>query len=77
MKNESAVSSVVGVVLLLLLVVLAASVIGITLSTATQNAAESTPNVIFAPSANPQMLYHSGGDILYKNRLVFITMAWI
>jgi len=71
MKNESAVSSVVGVVLLLLLVVLAASVIGITLSTATQNAAESTPNVIFAPSANPQMLYHSGGDILYKNRLVF------
>ena len=71
MKNQSGVSSVVGVVLLLLLVVLAASVIGITLSTATQNAAESTPNVIFAPSANPQMLYHSGGDILYKNRLVF------
>ncbi|MEA5037229.1 hypothetical protein SDC9_18346 [bioreactor metagenome] len=71
MKDESGVSSVVGVVLLLLLVVLAASVIGITLSTATQNAAESTPNVIFAPSANPQMLYHSGGDILYKNRLIF------
>jgi len=71
MKNELGVSSVVGVVLLLLLVVLAASVIGITLSTATQNAAESTPNVIFAPSANPHMLYHSGGDILYKNRLVF------
>lgn len=40
MKNESGVSSVVGVVLLLLLVVLAASVIGVTLSMATQNAAE-------------------------------------
>lgn len=71
MKNESGVSSVVGVVLLLLLVVLAASVIGVTLSMATQNAAESTPNVIFTPSASSQMLYHSGGDILYKNRLVF------
>ncbi len=71
MKNESGVSSVVGVVLLLLLVVLAASVIGLTLSAATQNAVESTPNVIFAPSVNPHLLYHSGGDILYKNRLVF------
>lgn len=71
MQGESAVSSVVGVVLLLLLVILAASVIGVTLSTAAQNAAESTPNVLFAPSADPQMLYHSGGDILYKNRLVF------
>ncbi len=73
MTNESGVSSVVGVVLLLLLVVLAASVIGLTLSAATQNAVESTPNVQFILSADPQMLYHSGGDILYKDRLVFYS----
>ena len=71
MKNELGVSSVVGVVLLLLLVVLAASVIGLTLSAATQNAVESTPNVQFILSADPQMLYHGGGDILYKDRLKF------
>lgn len=71
MDNNSGVSSVVGVVLLLLLVVIAASVIGLTLSTATQNAVESTPNVQFIPSANPQMLYHGGGDVLYKARLKF------
>ena len=71
MTNESGVSSVVGVVLLLLLVVLAASVIGLTLSAATQNAVESTPNVQFIPSADPQMLYHGGGDVLYKDRLKF------
>ncbi|ABN07633.1 hypothetical protein Mlab_1468 [Methanocorpusculum labreanum Z] len=69
MKNEFGVSSVVGVVLLLLLVVLAASVIGLTLSAATQNAVESTPNVQFIPSVDPQMLYHGGGDVLYKDRL--------
>lgn len=69
MKNELGVSSVVGVVLLLLLVVLAASVIGLTLSAATQNAVESTPNVQFIPSVDPQMLYHGGGDVLYKDRL--------
>lgn len=71
MKNEFGVSSVVGVVLLLLLVVLAASVIGLTLSAATQNAVESTPNVQFIPSVDPQMLYHGGGDVLYKDRLKF------
>lgn len=70
-RSDSAVSSVVGVVLLLLLVVAAASVIGLTLSTATQNAVESTPNVQFILSADPQMLYHGGGDILYKDRLKF------
>ncbi|RBQ23025.1 MAG: hypothetical protein ALMCE001_19810 [Methanocorpusculum sp. MCE] len=62
LRSDSAVSSVVGVVLLLLLVVLAASVIGLTISAATQNAVESTPNVQFIPSADPQMLYHGGGD---------------
>ena len=72
-RSDSAVSSVVGVVLLLLLVVAAASVIGLTLSTATQNAVESTPNVQFIPSADPQMLYHGGGDVLYKDRLVFYS----
>ncbi len=71
LRSDSAVSSVVGVVLLLLLVVLAASVIGLTLSAATQNAVESTPNVQFIPSADPQMLYHGGGDVLYKDRLKF------
>lgn len=71
LRSDSAVSSVVGVVLLLLLVVLAASVIGLTLSAATQNAVESTPNVHFILSADPQMLYHGGGDVLYKDRLKF------
>ena len=71
MHNNSGVSTVVGVVLLLLLVVLAASVIGLTLSTATQNAVDSTPNVQFILSANSSMLYHGGGDVLYKDRLKF------
>jgi len=71
MKNEAGVSSVVGVVLLLLLVVVVSSILALTLSSATNEAVDSTPNVIFTLSKDPQMLYHSGGDILYKNRLVF------
>ncbi len=71
MKNDSGVSSFVGVVLLLLLVIVVSSILALTLSTATQNAVESTPNVVFALSEDPQMLYHGGGDVLYKDRLKF------
>ena len=71
MKNESGVSSVVGVVLLLLLVIVASSIMAVVLSTATNEAVDSTPNALFIISDDPQILYHGGGDVLYKDRLVF------
>ncbi|HKL97164.1 MAG TPA: type IV pilin, partial [Methanocorpusculum sp.] len=67
MKNESGVSSVVGVVLLLLLVIVASSIMAVVLSTATNEAVDSTPNAMFTISDDPQILYHGGGDVLYKN----------
>ncbi len=73
MKNESGVSSVVGVVLLLLLVIVVSSILALTLSTATQNAIDSTPNVVFTLSENASLLYHNGGDVLYKDRLKFYS----
>ena len=71
MKKESGVSSVVGVVLLLVLVVVTAATLGFILSSATYDAVDSMPNVIFTTSEDPYMLYHGGGDILYKNQLKF------
>jgi len=71
MKKESGVSSVVGVVLLLSLVIVTASILGFVLSSATYNAVDSTPNVIFTTSEDPSMLYNGGGDILYKDKLEF------
>ena len=73
MKNELGVSSVVGVVLLLLLVIVASSIMAVVLSTATNEAVDSTPNALFTISNNNQTLYHGGGDVLYKNRLVFYS----
>ncbi len=73
MKNKSGVSSVVGVVLLLLLVIVVSSILALTLSTATQNAIDSTPNVVFTLSENASLLYHNGGDVLYKDRLKFYS----
>ena len=73
MKKESGLSNVVGVVLLLFLVIVTASVLGLILSSATYDAVDSTPNVIFTTSKDPYMLYNGGGDILYKNRLVFYS----
>ena len=73
MKNELGVSSVVGVVLLLLLVIVASSIMAVVLSTATNEAVDSTPNALFTISNNNQTLYHGGGDVLYKDRLVFYS----
>jgi len=73
MKKESGLSNVVGVVLLLFLVIVTASILGLILSSATYDAVDSTPNVIFTTSEDPYMLYNGGGDILYKNRLVFYS----
>ena len=71
MKKESGLSNVVGVVLLLSLVIVTASILGFVLSSATYNAVDSTPNVIFTTSEDPSMLYNGGGDILYKDKLEF------
>jgi len=71
MKKDSGLSNVVGVVLLLSLVIVTASILGFVLSSATYDAVDSTPNVIFTTSEDPYMLYNGGGDILYKNKLEF------
>jgi len=71
MIRESGVSNVVGVVLLLFLVMVTSAVLGLVLSSATYDAVDTTPDVIFTVSEDPYLLYHGGGDILYKNDLVF------
>jgi hypothetical protein len=71
MKYESGISSIVGVVLLLVLVVVTAATLGFILSSATYDAVDSMPNVIFTTSEDPYMLYNGGGDILYKDKLEF------
>jgi len=71
MKKDSGLSNVVGVVLLLSLVIVTASILGFVLSSATYDAVDSTPNVIFTTSEDPYMLYNGGGDILYKDKLEF------
>ena len=71
MKKESGVSNVVGVIILLFLVISIAAVLGLVLSSATYDAVDTTPNVIFTTSEDPYLLYHGGGDVLYKNDLKF------
>jgi len=71
MNRESGVSNVVGVVLLLFLVMVTSAVLGLVLSSATYDAVDTTPDVIFTVSEDQFLLYHGGGDILYKNDLVF------
>jgi PKD repeat protein len=71
MIRESGVSNVVGVILLLFLVMVTSAVLGLVLSSATYDAVDTTPDVIFTVSEDPHLLYHGGGDILYKNDLVF------
>ncbi len=71
MIRESGVSNVVGVILLLFLVMVTSAVLGLVLSSATYDAVDTTPDVIFTVSEDPYLLYHGGGDILYKNDLVF------
>jgi hypothetical protein len=71
MIRESGVSNVVGVLLLLFLVMVTSAVLGLVLSSATYDAVDTAPDVIFTVSEDPYLLYHGGGDILYKNDLVF------
>ena len=65
MKQDSAVSTVVGTVLLLLIVVLIAGLCAAAVFSSTDTGFSDTPVVFFSPSADEYALYHAGGKALF------------
>lgn len=71
MKADEGVAPVVAVALLIGLVAVAGAIIGLTMFAAMEEASGTPPDVRFQTSANDSLLYHAGGEVLYKKELVF------
>ncbi len=67
MKQDSAVSEVIGTLLLFSLVVTAAGLFALFAADIITENAEEIPRVSLRESASPYYLYHAGGDALLKS----------
>ncbi|MBO5118544.1 type IV pilin N-terminal domain-containing protein [Methanocorpusculum sp.] len=67
MKKDTAVSEVVGTILLFCLVVTAAGIFALFAADIVNEQAETIPSVSIQESASQFYLYHAGGDILRKS----------
>ena len=73
MKQDSAVSTVVGTVLLLVIVLLVAALCALTVFSATDVSNSETPVVFFSASADECALYHAGGDVLFRDDITIYS----
>ena len=73
MKKDSAVSTVVGTVLLLVIVVLVAALCAVTVFSAIDVSNSETPVVFFSISADECALYHAGGDVLFRDDITIYS----
>lgn len=73
MKQDSAVSTVVGTVLLLVIVVLVAALCAVTVFSVIDVSNSETPVVFFSASADECALYHAGGDVLLRDDITIYS----